>query len=522
MRKYDSKNKSKIGIIVVICIVFAIVFSYFLIKEIKISQIKYELDQSTLVFDIDKNNILLDEPGIIKKKWNKQYYLTYMEEQYQIGPHVIAFNNNEISLTLYGEFYQVNKNSEIEITKEETKLNNLSISRFYKIADRKYLIVDSTIRTEDLRLQTQHYLIVELDKLGNAILYNNNLNLKTFSETKLVTSTYTFDIANELLIYDDEKIVDLKKILGTTNEYKEPEEDKNGSGGGSGDGTGTNTGSGEGTGSGGGGGGGGSGDGTGTGTGDGEGTGSGGGSGEGSGDGSGGTQDEKPDTGKDDEINSDEGGNDITDNEIINETSNTSIIRINPSITSISVDYVIYDVMNKYLSTYVELRSDNYFKIIHLSKSTTNIDLTGLAPNTEYTLTFKYTHIDEGTPKVETIDEHKVKTLTPNITLVGTKVTNKEISYKITIDSYSITSATLRIYINGELQDSKLKINNENLIGKFNIRNIDFSNTASPQLVTLSLEDIYINEYKINKKITWSYVRNIKTDIPQTPDKGSE
>ena len=211
MRKYDSKNKRNIGIIVVICILVAVIFSFFLIKVINLSKVKYELESSSELFDIDKNNILLNESGTIKKKWNQKYYLTYMDEQYQIGNHVIAFNNNEISLTLYGEFYEINKNSEVNITKEETKLNNLAISRFYKLEDRKYLIVDSNIKSEDEALVTTNYLIVELDRLGNAILYNNTLNVKTFKETKIVTSTYTFDIANELLIYENET-VDLMNI----------------------------------------------------------------------------------------------------------------------------------------------------------------------------------------------------------------------------------------------------------------------------------------------------------------------
>ena len=225
MRKYDSRNKRNIGVIVVICLVVAIVFSYFLVKEIKLSKIKYEIDSSSLVFDVDKNAILLSKTGTVKKKWNDKYYLDYNEEQYQIGSHVISFNNNELSLNLYGEFYEVNRNSEVNITKEETKLNNLAISRFYKLTDRKYLVVDSSIKSEDSTLETTYYLIIELDKLGNAILYNNNLNVKTFKETKIVTSTYTFDIANELLIYENDT-VDLKKILGTTNEYQPPKEEE--------------------------------------------------------------------------------------------------------------------------------------------------------------------------------------------------------------------------------------------------------------------------------------------------------
>jgi len=482
MRKYDSKNKKNIGIIVVICIIVAIIFSYFLIKEIKQSRIKYELEESTLVFDIDKNAILLNGIGTIKKKWDNKYYLTYEEEQYQIGTHVIAFNNKEISLTLYGEFYEVNKSSEINITKEETKLNNLNISRFYKISDRKYLIVDSSIKSEDNSLQTENYLIVELDKLGNAVLYNNNLNLKTFSETKLVTSNYTFDIANELLIYED-TTVDLKKILGTTNEYNKQEENKN-------DKTenkdnndnGNNT------------------DNPGVGTGNNTGT-------------TGGNNNNQE---KNNDVVTKEEGTDITDSEIINQTATTSVININPTTNSISVDYVIYDTMGKYLTTFIELTSSNTTNIIQLSKSATNVKIPNLIPGKEYTLVFKYTYKDNEEVKEEIFDTHKVKTLIPNISLVGTKVTSKVINYKINIDSYEITNAKLIIYVDGERQNKEISITSNNLTGEFDIRNIEISNDS---LVELSLEDIYINANPIDKKISWYYKRSIEKNNSK-PEEG--
>ena len=89
--------------------------------------------------------------------------------------------------------------------------------------------------------------MVELDKQGNAKLSNNKLQLKTISETTLVTSKYTFDIANEKLNYGKYDI-DLKKIIGSSNQYvKESENssdtDKNG---GNGKGNGQETGGGDG------------------------------------------------------------------------------------------------------------------------------------------------------------------------------------------------------------------------------------------------------------------------------------
>lgn len=498
MRKYDSKNKRNIGIIVGFCIIFAVIFSYFLFQQIKISKMKYELETSTVLFDIDKNSILLNSNGVIKKKWNKKYYLTYEEEQYNVGTHVIAFNNNENSLYLYGEFYEINRNSEVNITKEETILNNLGISRFYKISDRKYLIVDPDIKTADESLKTTNYLIVELDKQGNAILYNNSLNVKVFSATKLITTSYTFDIANELLVFENET-VDLKKILGTTNEYKEEDKDKpnNEDEGTTGDNTGTG---GNGTVQGGQTGG--------------DGTGNVGGNAGGVG----------GNEGNNNDIITDEEGTDISNGEIINQTAYTSIIRITPYTNKISVDYVIYDKLGEYLNTFVEVRTENGgYNIVYLSKNTTNASITGLAPGVTYDLTFKYTHMEDDMVKEEVIDTQKVTTLVPNITLTGTKVTNKKIDYKISLSYYTFESAKLRLYVNGEKQANELSINSSNLSGSFNISNVTLSNNS---LVEFRLEDINVGEWidddtyiggiKINKTSSWSYkVTNIVTPTPE-------
>ena len=63
------------------------------------------------------------------------------------------------------------------------------------------MLIDKTITNTDRTIEANNYLLVELDKQGNAKLSNNKLQLKTISETTLVTSKYTFDIANEKLNY---------------------------------------------------------------------------------------------------------------------------------------------------------------------------------------------------------------------------------------------------------------------------------------------------------------------------------
>ena len=160
--------------------------------------------------------------------------------------------------------------------------------------------------------------------------------------------------------------------------------------------------------------------------------------------------------------------------------------------------------------------------------------ITNLKPGVNFSLIFKYTHLQDGVVKEETIDTQYTTTLIPNITLVGTKVTSKKISYKIGIFSYGIDSAKLRLYINGERQNKELAINSNNLNGDFNISGISFPNNA---LIELRLEDIfvgywfddetYINGLKINKNYSWSYrTANIVDPEPEpenpSPDNPEE
>ena len=328
MRKYDIKNKRNIGIIIVISVIIIVMFSLVISLFLKADKKEYGVLGGTLVFDKDKTIIKVDNnDGVIKTKWNNDYYLIYNKKNYELGDTAITYNENNGQITLYGRYYEISSGDEIKITSDETVIKDSALTKFYKLADRKYLVVDREIKSTDGLLSTTDFLMVDLDKVGNAMLTNHKVSLKTFSETEIVTSNYTFDIANEILTYGSD-IIDLKKIIGSTNTYtKEDLVPEKGSGTGvdgitdvtdnsAGDGTG---------GSGGGGGGaGGSGDGTGTGEGNGNGSGTGAGSGGGS------------------------GGNVILE-EIKKASRNTSIVSVSSSVNTIGIDYVIYDPYSEYL-----------------------------------------------------------------------------------------------------------------------------------------------------------------------------
>ena len=55
----------------------------------------------------------------------------------------------------------------------KTVINSVSDFQFFKLNDRKYLIIANSIWTENRDINTGNYLIVELDKKGNAVIYNS-------------------------------------------------------------------------------------------------------------------------------------------------------------------------------------------------------------------------------------------------------------------------------------------------------------------------------------------------------------
>ncbi|MBQ8681794.1 MAG: hypothetical protein IJ509_02665 [Bacilli bacterium] len=527
MRKYNNKTKKTMIIILVLCVIIIVIFSYAIKKSIDIDRTAYEITPGSIMFDKENNMITTNTEGIIKIKWGGDYYLILDDEEYDLGTHAVVYNTANGDMTLYGKYYEVTKEGEVEVIKGENLIKSSVNSKFYKLADRKYLIIDRTIESEDSSFVTSNYLIINLDKLGNATLLNDKTSYKTITPTVLRTAAYTFDIANEKLNFGGEDI-DLKKIIGSTNEYDEEtynlngtknEDDEttqgtgtgsgSGSGsGGSGDGSGTGGsgsggsgiggdgtgegGSGTGTGGSGTGGGGSGGSGTGDGIGiGGSGSGSGGsGGGGGSGSGTGGNGTETNTNGTTAGNNSTHNNNyssgvsDETVQEIVNATKNTSVIRVTAGINAISVDYVVYDPNNEYKSVYVEVENTvtNQINVVYLSKTDTNITIGELTPNVYYNLTFKYSYYDEkNNLKEYTFDETGLYTEIPKMVITATKITNNKLYYKITLDkNYTITGGTVNLYLNDQFT------------------NISSSISAKGNVNTISGEDCYIDLSSLN------------------------
>ena len=426
LRKYDLRNKRSFLIVGIIAIILIVIFSFFIYKFIKIGNVEYKLDSGTVIMDNNNDSMVLKENATLKMKWTGNYYLKFDDSKKEevLSPNVISYDDGKIYL--YGKFFEVRNKDDIVITKDETKIDNISTPRFYKIEDRKYLLVSGSIISSDSQISANDFLLVELDKSGNAKLTNNKVNLKTISKTTLVTSTYEFDINNELLKFGDDTI-DLKKIIGTSNQYKE--DDSEGSGDGTEDGTG---------------------DGTGTGNGGGNATGQ-------TNTGNVVTPDSKGEVvnNKDNKINNDNKHDDTKKPQ----ATVTSVVGVTTSYNNINANYVIYDPYNNYTSTFVEVRNSSgaLIKKVNMSKSGNSVILDNLDYNSTYTLLFKYSYTENGEEKYNTYYEETVNTKSPKYYITLNKVSNisKTVSYNVNLDNSAfneIISGTVPVTINATLR----------------------------------------------------------------------
>lgn len=437
MRKYDIKNKRNIGIIIGISVIIIIMFSLIIKLFLSHDHREYLVDTGSLIFDKDKTIVKLDKSGIIKKKWNNDYYLTYNDKSILLGAAAISYNEDTGKIVLYGKYYEIGAGDDIVVTDGETEIKSSALTKFYKLADRKYLVIDKEIKTTDGLLSTTDFLLADLDKVGNATLTNHKVSLKSFGGTTIVTSNYTFDVQNEILTYGSNKI-DLKKIIGSSNTYTKeeliPDENK----GSSSDNI-TNIG-----------------------------------------------------TDKTENKPGDSSGENKTGTTVVEEvkkaTKRTSVISTNSTTNKITIDYVIYDPKKEYTSVYMEVNEEGTNKIdtIHLTASDTKYEINNLFPNTKYNLTFKYSYLDEeNNLKTDVFDNISVTTKKPKINLKVTNISNGNIKYLITTDNtYNIEKGTIKVFINNELVSSSTISINGNTTESINI------NPVSGDLIEIQITDV--------------------------------
>lgn len=411
MRKLNKQNKTYILALSLLCLIVFLGVIYFIVYKVKDLNIKYDVEKNSVTFNSEDEIVSISESSYAKKNLLGSYYLVLNDEKVNLGTNPVIYNKESNHVQMLGTYYEVLASGEVKKHKGQTEVSTLASSYIFKISDRRYLVVSPRITSKDGSLNAKNYLLVNIDKVGNAYLYNNENNIKTFNELEIMTSDFTFKVSEEKLIRDEEEI-DLAKIGGSTNEYVPSENPDNGTGDGTGDGDGSGNGSGSGT-----------------------------------------------------------SGNEplypqgkptiVTGTEIIEQYINrkTSIIGTETTTSEIKINYIVYDPLNEFESLYVELsQNGEVLGTYDMSLDLTNHTLSGLRANETYTMRFYYTYKDASQNTQNVLFDTLVAT-TKSIkgTITLEKTTPNVVRYIVKIEGgYVLDSANVSLYIDGQLVNKKL------------------------------------------------------------------
>ncbi len=442
MRSLAAGNKKRFAIFAIIIIIIIILLITCLRLALNHEVEEYRIESNVTLYDSEYEPLQPEDAGTITKKWDGNYYLTLdnTNETYKLNPEVVSYNGSNSQVTLYGDVFKVLLDGQVEKYSKDTTIRNTSEDAFYKIADRQYLMISNSIKNESGSISTSKYLYIIIDKSGNTLLLNNEIYARTINPIVLSTSSYRFDIANEKLIVGNEEI-NLKDIIGSTNEYVEKEEEKDMdwqnlipeyNGGTSGNGS-DNSGNGQ------------------------------------NADGSvinnqGGAQ---SGTNSGTSGNAGNGGDTIINNSnsSTNQTPLSKSVSLRGAIATssyIDIEYAVQDPQNRYQTVYAFVEAVGYENTIALDKNATTYRLTDLEPNTEYKITLGYKEITEDNEVVDNIEDVlSVRTTKINasidITRVGTG--SKKVYFNLKLDqNYAFDYAKIALYVDG-VKESDMDVN---------------------------------------------------------------
>lgn len=470
MRSLAAGNKKRFAIFAIIIIIIIILLITCLRLALNHEVEEYRIESNVTLYDSEYEPLQPEEAGTITKKWDGNYYLTLdnTNETYKLNPEVVSYNGNNSQVTLYGDVFKVLLDGQVEKYSKDTTIRNTSEDAFYKIADRQYLMISNSIKNESGSISTSKYLYIIIDKSGNTLLLNNEIYARTINPIVLSTSSYRFDIANEKLIVGNEEI-NLKDIIGSTNEYVEKEEEKDMDwqnlipeyNGGTSENGSDNSGNGQ------------------------------------NADGSvinnqGGAQ---SGTNAGTSGNAGNGGDTIINNSnsSTNQTPLSKSVSLRGAIATssyIDIEYAVQDPQNRYQTVYAFVEAVGYENTIALDKNATTYRLTDLEPNTEYKITLGYKEITEDNEVVDNIEDVlSVRTTKINASLDVTRVStgSKKVYFNLKLDqNYAFDYAKIALYVDG-VKESDMDVNLTEAVKSAGWSNVlSYENYGSE--ITLQLE----------------------------------
>ena len=229
MRKLSNIVKAMIGVFAGVVVIAVAAGAVLIVRQQGASAAAvYAVTAGSTVYDGDNAQVDMTAGGQIRLRADGKYYLTTETgDTYCLGEQAVYYDQNTAVLHLLGDGYRVYSDSSVKKISGETQISDLVSTAFYKLGDRRYVLIAPEITDSTGTVRTSQYLFCVLDRAGNALLLNHEINYKTTEATVLYAGEDAFDIAEEMLLFGGSTI-DLSMIFGSTNEYNAIKEAREG------------------------------------------------------------------------------------------------------------------------------------------------------------------------------------------------------------------------------------------------------------------------------------------------------
>lgn len=216
MRKLNKKAKLSMNFFGIIVIGLVVLFGYIGYIAMTKQPETYTVSSGSLIYDSEDNPFVATEGVISKRMFGDYEFVSSDNKKTNLGKNTIIYYPGGIRIL--GGGYTILENSETKKLTEGQEITDFKNSGVYKLNDRKYLFVGDSLYDQEKTFETKNFIYVIMDTAGNAVLTNDEVNIKTVKPTILQVENIIFDIANEMLNYNGQQIA-LKNIIGSTNTY---------------------------------------------------------------------------------------------------------------------------------------------------------------------------------------------------------------------------------------------------------------------------------------------------------------
>ena len=220
MRKITKQNTLSFNIFGVLIAVILIGLTCAVVAVVSKGNEQYAISQNSTVYTEGNEYVEMTSGGKLSKKWDGKYYLELEDGsgEYCLGKNTVIYNNDDRTLTIYGEAFKIREDGLVDNLSEVTQVEDVKKKGLYKLRDRLYVMTGSEIASTDDNFDTTDYVAVSIYKSGTALLMNDDYYVNMINPIMLESDGMYFDIASEFMV-DDDAVVNLKNVIGSSNIY---------------------------------------------------------------------------------------------------------------------------------------------------------------------------------------------------------------------------------------------------------------------------------------------------------------